>query len=484
MYDTIVIGSDLSSLIAATMISHHGRKTVLLSEDDNQYIYTESGYTFHIDPLPLTGFGPEQTCSRLFSSLGTQFEEIPDPRLLNPCFQIILPDHRIDFFNDKEKLLEEMEREFAGHAEDLRKIYMSVSEINKFFAQWIRNNQYFYPCNYKEFISCIKNIPGLIKERLRLSKTLQAFKRNPSLYRVFEAQIALFSNFFQESKIQSNILTAYILSSPFRGLYYHAHGKELLMRSLRSMFIKFGGHLINNCSVNNMSIRKEINVDIDTYKNLSTISGRYLITSTKWEKCGSLLLNDRKFRRLKRRLKSLQVSCYPFTLHMGVHEKGFPEKMAAYIAIVCNNGHPVMDNNIVFVESSSSGETERAPSGKRVLSATVFLKESPLTLSDGEFRDISTSIFQSLETFLPFLKENLDYVNIDKSIELSRKYQGLVSVKYSMDTAPFLGLTNISPHTSVRNVFITGGMLLAGLGFEGEILSGMNAATALIKQEE
>ncbi len=120
MYDTIVVGNDVSSLIAATMISHHGKKTVLLSEGDNQYVYTESGYTFPIEPFPLTGFGPEQTCTRLFLSLGAQCEEIPDPRLLNPSFQIILPDHRIDFFNDKEKLLKEMEREFAvngrGHS--------------------------------------------------------------------------------------------------------------------------------------------------------------------------------------------------------------------------------------------------------------------------------------------------------------------------------------------------------------------------------
>ena len=484
MYDTIVIGNDLSSLIAATMISHHGRKTVLLSEGDNQYVYTESGYTFHIDPLPLTGFGPEQTCSRLFSSLGPQFEQIPDPRLLNPSFQIILPDHRIDFFNDKEKLLKEMEREFAVNAEDIRKIYMSVLEVNYFFEQWVRKNPYFYPCNYTEFISFIKNIPGLIKERLRLSKILQAIKKNPSLYRAFEAQIALFSNFFQASQIQSNILTAYILSSPFRGVYYHANGKEILMRSLRSMFIKSGGHLINNSSVNNIDVRKEINIDIDTYKKLSTIKGRYLITSTKWEKCGSLLLNDRKFRRLKRRLKSLQVLYYPFTLHMGVHEQGIPEMMAAYVTILGNNGNAGTYDNIVFVESSFCGETDRAPSGKRALSATVFLKESPLTMSDKELTDITTSIFQSLDKFLPFLKENLDYINVGKSIEIAKKYQGLVSLKYSMDTAPFFGLQNISHNTPVRNVFITGGMLLAGLGFEGEILSGVNAARAVIEQEE
>jgi phytoene dehydrogenase-like protein len=105
-------------------------------------------------------------------------------------------------------------------------------------------------------------------------------------------------------------------------------------------------------------------------------------------------------------------------------------------------------------------------------------------MSDVELTDISTSIFQSLDAFLPFLKENIDYINVGKSIEIAKKYQGLVNLKYSMDTASFFGLHNISHKTPVHNVFITGGMLLAGLGFEGEILSGVNAAKAVIEQEE
>jgi len=481
MYDTVVIGNDLSSLIAAAIISHHGGKTVLLSEGDNQCVYTESGYTFHIDPLPLTGFGPEQTCSRLLSFLGIQFPESHDPRLLNPSFQIILPNHRIDFFYDEEKLIMDMEREFHGHAEDIRKIYRSASIINDFINLWIKNNPNLYPCHYKDFLLLIKNMPVLMKERLRLAKTFRTIK-NSSLLSALVAQITLFSKVSQNSRIQPNILTAYTLSLPFKGVYYHSRGKELLMQSFRSMFINSGGHLINNCSVNNVSINKEININIDTYEKLSTIKGKYLIASTKWEKYGSLLMNDHKLQRLKRKLKSLEVLSHPFSLHMGIHEKGIPQKMATYLAILCNDSYAVMDNNIVFLESSACGEIERAPLGKRALSATVFLKESPMTLSDEELKNISTSIFRSLHYFLPFLTENLDYTNVDKSIELSRKYQGLVSLKYSMHTASFLGLMNSSHSTPRRNVFITGGMLLAGLGFEGEILSGVNAANAIIER--
>jgi phytoene dehydrogenase-like protein len=135
------------------------------------------------------------------------------------------------------------------------------------------------------------------------------------------------------------------------------------------------------------------------------------------------------------------------------------------------------------LEISAAGDTKRAPHGKRALSATVFLKESPLLLKDEGLKQISNAVFQSLETFLPFLQENLDFLNIDKAIELSRKNQEVVNQKYCMQSCPFLGLSSISNRTHIRNVYVTGGMLLAGLGFEGEILSGINAANSVIARE-
>src|SRR5271157_6394702 len=102
MYDTVVIGDDLSSLVAAAIVSHHGRKTALVSEGDARHVHSDYGYTFNIDPAPLTGFGRAQTCSRLLANLGMAVTECPGLQLLNPGLQIILSEHRIDCFNGLE----------------------------------------------------------------------------------------------------------------------------------------------------------------------------------------------------------------------------------------------------------------------------------------------------------------------------------------------------------------------------------------------
>ncbi|GAJ08086.1 unnamed protein product, partial [marine sediment metagenome] len=151
-----------------------------------------------------------------------------------------------------------------------------------------------------------------------------------------------------------------------------------------------------------------------------------------------------------------------------------------YVIVIGDENRPVMDNNLVFLEVSSPGDTGCAPDGKRAISASVFLKESPLRLSNDDLKGISTEMLENLEGFLPFLKENLDFINIEQSIEISRKYQEVINQKFKINGSPLLGISLLPNKTPLKNVFITGGMLLAGLGFEGEIISGMNAAYQVI----
>ena len=84
---------------------------------------------------------------------------------------------------------------------------------------------------------------------------------------------------------------------------------------------------------------------------------------------------------------------------------------------------------------------------------------------------------------LPFYMENLDYINIERSIELSRKNQGIINQKFLIQRNYFPGIRMISNRTTDPKIFLTGGMLMAGLGFEGEIISGVNAASLILRNE-
>ncbi len=481
MHDAIVIGTDLSSLVASAVISRHGLKTALVSETDAKQIYSNLGYTFNIDPSPLTGFGSGQTCSRLLEDLGISVAEWSGLKLLNPGLQIILSDHRVDCFHSRHELLHDMEREFPDYGDEIRKLYTSVFSISDLMEEKGMRERAIRPPKSGDFLSFVKVMPTILKEKLSLLRRYKSIINNPSLLRVFEAENAIFSN---SNNLTSpfSMSSARALSLPLRGLYHHVGGIEALRGLLKSAFANFGGHLIENYPVSNINAGREIEVDIFMQGEPSQLRGRYLIASTKWGKIG-LLHPQRKFRRIEQRLKSIKSAYYPFTLHIGIFERCIPERMATYAAFIVDQDRPVADDNLVFVELSASGCKERAPLGKRALSATVMLKRSPVDMMNDELEKVAELVLCSLERFLPFLRDNLDLLDVGKSIELSRDCQKFVHQKYELRSRLYYGQSNISNAAPFRNVFLTGGMLHPGLGFEGEIISGLNAANLILSKE-
>ena len=485
MYDTIVIGNDLSSLIAALLSSRYGRKTLLLSEGNIPDSYSESDYTFNVDPFPWTGFGSEQIFLQLLSELDIPIPDESDIFQLDPALQVILPKHRIDLYNERNSLVRDMEREFSGNEKRIRKLY-AVAEKSSKLTRFIRGNPFVHQGKVEKFSRFVGNILIFIGSKLILAGIFKGTQDPPSLRRVFEAQLLLLSNLYT-SRVES-LSSAYILSLPWEGLFYHRGGKGILIDTLRKKFMSTGGDYINNISIMRLNVKEdegegEIGVDIDTKDNMFTVKGKKLIVSTKWERFKQIFFHDKRFSKLARRFESLKAVYHPFTVHMGVFDKGLPEKIAEHVIIigdegrsVTDNRRPVTDNNCIFLEVSSPGDTGCAPHGKRAISATMFLNESPLRLNDNVLKGISTKILEILEGPLPFLKENLDFINIEKSIEISRKYQEVVNQKYKTSGSLLPDISILSNKTPLKNVFITGGMLLAGLGFEGEVVSGVNAA--------
>jgi hypothetical protein len=89
-------------------------------------------------------------------------------------------------------------------------------------------------------------------------------------------------------------------------------------------------------------------------------------------------------------------------------------------------------------------------------------------------------MMKSLERFLPFLRESLVFMDIDRSIEVSRSYQYIVNPRYRLSGHLLPGLATLPIQSPLRNVLITGGITFAGLGFEGEVLSGMKAGYLVV----
>jgi phytoene dehydrogenase-like protein len=475
MYDVIVIGRDLSSLIAALTSARYGRRTILVNECKFETEYRQAGYAFPIDPTPFSVFGEDQTVGCLIKEYQLTSDTVPLSPVLDPALQVIFTDHRVDLFHDRERLIADMVREFPEQKKEIKRFYRAVSKAEILMKRWINEDHYSQSHHFKMFFRGLLRLPTAIVSRSSLN--IRGNQSDEVFRKVIESQYAILSH-LDCSHYPFPVSAAYLLALPQRG-FYHPYDRVSWMTWLCKEFTDAGGILMNDCSVMRIDTNPEIIVDMESAGTSLTLRGTKLVVSAQWEKLKLLLMHQKIFRRLVHKLDSLRPGLYPFCLHMGVYTGGLPEAMAPYTVVVRDETKPATDQNLVFLVSSRPGEMEHAPEGKQAITATVFLKDSPLMLTDLELNEIAKSIIDSLDGFLPFLRESIDFVNIEKSIELSRRSQEIVSQKYRPRKGTIIGMNTLTPETPLHNVLLTGGILRASLGFEGEILAGLDAASLI-----
>ncbi len=478
MYDMIIIGRDVSSLIAAAAAANQGLKTLLITEGEQETEYRDSGYAFPIDPTPLSGFGYGQTVSRLLEEFHFSAVDAPKMLLMDPALQVILPDNRVDIFHDPSHMIADLIREFPLQEAEIRRLYHAVFKGSSRIERWIGQDSAGHSPNtlhpaLQRIIRLLAAIAG------SHTIALHGSGKNSTLHRVVEAQLAILSHLDIDGSLMP-FLSAYLLSLPAKGIFYPLGGRKAWLTWLRKQYIASGGEVLDGSSVIRIDTTSGIIIDIEQNGTSATLHGAALIVSANWEKLNLLLFQRRVFHGVVRRLGLNRPTGYPFCLHLGVQQDALPDKMAPYCAVVPDEKKSVRRQNLVFLERSLPGETDRAPDGKRALTATVFLEESPLVVDDARLKETAKTIMDSLEPFLPFLRESIDYVNIEKSIAFARRSQEVVNQKYRLRKYSFLALNTLPPATPLRNVLLTGGILRAGLGFEGEILAGLDAATGAI----
>src|SRR3989338_10025983 len=118
--DLLVLGSDLSGLMTATLLAKRGMNVLILDDDDEA------------EPLPnlATGLG-----SRGFKSLLGKLM-IPDSKLQilhenTVGCQVVFPRHRIDLFRTRPLLFREIEREFPEERGLLEELFGEIDRLRE-----------------------------------------------------------------------------------------------------------------------------------------------------------------------------------------------------------------------------------------------------------------------------------------------------------------------------------------------------------------
>ncbi|NLX51457.1 MAG: hypothetical protein GXY72_05075 [Deltaproteobacteria bacterium] len=478
MYDLIVIGDDLASHVAAAYAGHNGLSTLLIAESGLGGLQLIGDYVFNIDPSPLTGLGPGEPGSSLLAEMDIALPESGSGSL-ECAFQIILPEHRIDFYNTADALLAELAREFPDLEAEIREYYGMALDASAVFQEWLTDHPRLQPQSLGEYGAYLKIFPQIFRYKFGAARFDKVLSGHAALEKVWEALQALLS--FNTDDLFS-FASAYQYCAPLRGVSYFSQGKQFLFNALVEKLERHQGLYLNNHRITAVTPGREIDVDLQAPDGEALrMSARHLIVSTKSDKL-DLLRDKYTYLNFFDRLRPAKVLYYPFTIFLGVAQKGLPQKTARHIAVVPDPARNLYDDNLILLETGSPEDERHIDRAKSPLTATVYLPDQPEHWTPEALKKQAGAVLDRLETFLPFLQENTELADVDASISVSLAYRKVQSPKYSIRNAFFTSFTAKSHKTRFDNIFLTGTSLLADAGFDAELITGRNAALQVLQK--
>ncbi len=473
MYDIVVIGSDISALVAAALAVDRGASTLMVGEDSLPAPFSlPGGYTFDPCPLPWTGFDDRGISIGILGAMGMDFHPpCPEESLL----QVVLPNRTVDFSSGVERRSRETARDLLIDHGTIRKHYETIRKD----ADYVRG--------------CIAGIlaedSGLrthlrreSQERLgRLLRRKERLFRNlrkdmpPWALGAFEAEYAFFSP-YRRYDIFSE-LSSYCIDSSLRGSYYISTGlKGSIVDFLQSKILRGKGSIMICDKIDR--VKPEAGIVVETIAGgvRDRHRGRRLFVSTKWRGFPLLIRQEERLSKwMSVHFESRRFISFPFTIHLGVEESSLPEKMGEHLLIYCGKSLGSLYGPFLYLHASPRGSSDAAPAGHRALELTALLGHSPACLREEVLLFIASFMLHRLYYYFPFLREGTKNLDVEASIKESRAASHLTGHGYaarcrSWDTLPLL--ESSSP---IRGLSFTGGELMPLLGFDGDIISAVNS---------
>ncbi len=475
MYGLIVIGDDLSSYIAAAAASSQGIKTALITENGNGAVSFIGDLAFDTDATPLTGLGENQVCSSLLKNARIH----PDTSLIHPAFQVILPEHRLDFFNGKDELVAELAREFPVLEPEIKSFYDESFALSARVEKWIIEHPFIRPSGFKEVLDYGKLLPCWVKGIYYDIKLRKMMQKNAAFKKAMEALHFMLSF---RTGAPNALFSHFQYCAPLRGVYNFSPGKEDFFTYLIKIIETKGGVHLNHFEV--IAVKKDKIIEVtyqDKNRNPFKIEADNLIVSTKWQNM-HIIIDRRKPFSFGDFIRPAKISRYPFTVHLGINPRCLPEKMARHVAVVCDMDKDIYDNNLIILDKGAP--EHKSGASKIPMSATVYLSDDEKIWSKECLNGTALSMIERLGDFLPFLAENIALIDIQDSINISQKQRNVVNPRYRIRKFFMTGLAAKNNKTKFGNIYLTGASLLTDIGFEGEIISGLNAASRLISQRK
>jgi phytoene dehydrogenase-like protein len=465
----IILGSGLGGLFAGALLSRAKLDVILFKEKRYQPSYVREGYHF----IPFSNFSEIRIKPTLLQELsrisslqiaarpgkeGRQLQFEFDKTRKEDGFQVILPNRRIDLFQDHSRSHKEWSREFPQEMDRIEKFYQELSYLPSFSFSpsrpWIKRWFSFDPFPKES-----------IEEKLALfSKDFRQF-----IHLQLVSQSNLFSHHLPIILSASLLLNDEGSSSDFTA--------EELRKILLDELINSGGWVEEIEGVEKLEFKWRKGMFLSPSGDQRVWRGDSLILNSPFHRLRNFM-GEKKTRQWSKWVKKVPPRYALVPVFLGIQEEVVPVGMRDHLVSLLDSGKPVESGNLLLVTLSPKEDSRQAPEKKRALVAEGLI---PVGKWDRvSMEEHQKGVMEHLHHLIPFLDRYVEF----EDFSYGKEQISCWSYPHFLYEAlsPFHRQDGVVPTRLSKNLYFVGKENFPHLGLKGEILGGWRVALQILKK--
>ncbi|UCD71178.1 MAG: hypothetical protein JSW70_09290 [Syntrophobacterales bacterium] len=475
-WDVVILGANASGILAGALLTKKGF-SVLILDEKSRAGYIHGKYRFRRFSN-LSEFLVSRTIVEgFYQLLGLPFPNGEFTHRRDLTCQILLPGHRVDISPDRTDLMAQMRREFSGNFALIETFYSQLQD-----KDWIRHNM----MAIGDDQPVIDRIGRWLAHSYHalsdkpLSAFLASLKGNKAFARFIDVQIKSMSYLFVDDSPLS-------LASHFIGIlmqdevYTDMMGPQGFIDRVKGEVLRGGGRITALESFSTIRIEpSQGEFKIYTKGETKPITSKVFIGNIPFSQLRRLIPTAFLGRKWAEKGKRLWPKYFILSLNLGIDAMGIPVGLGDCFVSLRDLDAPYEMGNLLMVFVGSEGFG--APSGKRAVTVNALV---PVTTGrstrDGIKGVIEDMLIHLLEV-APFLDRSIRLIDGRPSIERYHSKWTNSGILYGGPSSFRVGDEILPIVTPLEGLFLASRENFPYLGFEGEILSGIEAAEVVSKR--
>jgi len=391
-----------------------------------------------------------------------------------------MPGIRFDLYSDEKKLLGELKREFPDVWGEANALFAKMSELQDIYPKLFMSRIKFPPENFiekhklKKFTRKITSLEETNSKSL--TKLLGTVSTNKNFMKLFEGVVRAVTD-LDQNKYSMPYLSQVVNTARFEGYEFEDGLKsfhEILMRKVKDR----GGIVLDKGEIKEISTSGRY---IDALKlkghSLDKIVLSYLVVNGNPKSLLSLLPSRKNFV-IKKKFKKLKPKYLKYTFYLKLKDAGYPVGMRNRVIVIADPEKELSEENFLYMHKVNKEKDEK---GENQITLAISTLMNPDEISKSLYvEQMAEKVKKNLSTIIPFMDEHfigIDTPKLKPSEEIENDLRS--SYVFESDSNPYFGITGL-PYTSYfKNLYLIGQTIYPGLGFDGEIQSGLKVSRVI-----